>query len=43
MLVQLRHGEALLVARVTRRAVDMLQLHEGMHVWAQIKAVSMVH
>ncbi len=43
MLVQLRHGEALLVARVTRRAVDMLQLRESMAVWAQIKAVSMVH
>lgn len=42
MLVQLGHSEALLVARVTRRAVDMLQLREGMAVWAQIKAVSVL-
>lgn len=41
-LLQLQAGETLLLARVTARAVQLLQLRVGQAVWAQIKAVSLV-
>jgi molybdate transport system ATP-binding protein len=41
-LVQLRCGEFVLLARVTSRAVDELQLTPGMQVWAQVKSVALV-
>ncbi|MEM9576669.1 MAG: molybdenum ABC transporter ATP-binding protein [Pseudomonadota bacterium] len=39
-LVQLRAGENLLLARITRRSVDALKLCEGKPVFAVLKAVS---
>ena len=41
-LVQRPCGEALLLARVTRRASDALGLAPGKPVWAQVKSVSLV-
>jgi len=41
-LVRMVCGEAIVLARVTARAVDVLQLAPGMAVWAQIKAVALV-
>ena len=41
-LVRLVCGGSILLARVTARAVDALQLAPGMRVWAQIKAVALV-
>lgn len=41
-LVQLTTGNSVLVARVTRRSVEHLQLHPGKTVWAQIKSVALV-
>lgn len=42
VLVRLRAGETPLLARITRRSRDQLQLHEGQSVWAQIKTVALV-
>ena len=39
-LVRLRHGEHLLLARVTRRAVEQLSLEMNSWVWAQLKSVA---
>ncbi len=41
-LVQLLCGQSVLLARVTSRAVDELQLVPGMQVWAQVKSVALV-
>ena len=41
-LVRLRCGESILLARVTSRAVNDLQLTLGMQVWAQVKSVALV-
>jgi molybdate transport system ATP-binding protein len=41
-LVRLDAGGTPVLARVTARAVDQLQLRPGLPVWAQIKAVSLV-
>ena len=41
-LIQLLCGESVLLARVTSRAVDELQLTSGMQVWAQVKSVALV-
>lgn len=41
-LVRLRCGDAYLLARITARAADALQLQVGRTVWAQIKAVALV-
>ncbi len=41
-LIQLLCGESVLLARVTSRAVDELQLAPGMQVWAQVKSVALV-
>lgn len=41
-LVRLVCGNSMLLARITARAVDALQLAPGMPVWAQIKAVALV-
>jgi len=42
MLVRLRCGGAVILARITARAADALQLQAGMPVWAQVKAVALV-
>ena len=42
MLVQLRCGDSLLLARVTRRAWHELGLALGSSVWAQVKAVALL-
>jgi len=41
-LIQLQCGQSVLLARVTARAVDALQLKPGMQVWAQVKSVALV-
>lgn len=41
-LVQLACGETLLLARITARAVDALQLGPGREVWAQVKSAALV-
>jgi molybdate transport system ATP-binding protein len=41
-LAQLLCGESILLARVTSRAVNDLQLTPGMQVWAQVKSVALV-
>lgn len=41
-LVQLRIGATLLLARVTRRSAQRLQLAAGRAVWVQIKAVALI-
>ena len=41
-LVQLRCGPSLLLARVTRRALQQLGLQPGAAVWAQVKSVALV-
>jgi molybdate transport system ATP-binding protein len=40
--VQLACGDALLLARVTARAVHALELAEGGAVWAQVKSAALV-
>jgi molybdate transport system ATP-binding protein len=40
--VQLRCGSSLLLARVTARAAESLQLREGSPVWAQVKSAGLV-
>ncbi len=41
-LIQLLCGQSVLLARVTSRAVNELQLAPGMQVWAQVKSVALV-
>ncbi|NML46611.1 molybdenum ABC transporter ATP-binding protein [Ramlibacter sp. G-1-2-2] len=41
-LVQLACGESLLLARITARAADILQLAPGRAVWAQVKSAALV-
>jgi molybdate transport system ATP-binding protein len=41
-LVQLACGDALLLARITARAVHALGLAEGSPVWAQVKSAALV-
>jgi molybdate transport system ATP-binding protein len=41
-LIQLLCGQSVLMARVTSRAVNELQLAPGMQVWAQVKSVALV-
>ena len=41
-LVQLRAGGTTLLARLTRRSVQRLELGPGRQVWAQIKAVALI-
>lgn len=41
-LVRLDAGGAPLVARITRRSAETLQLRPGSSVWAQIKAAALV-
>jgi molybdate transport system ATP-binding protein len=41
-LVQLACGPSLLMARITRRAADALQLSEGQPAWAQVKSAALV-
>jgi molybdate transport system ATP-binding protein len=42
MLLRLRCGDSVLLARVTARGVHDLGLHVGMAVWAQVKSVALV-
>ena len=42
MLVQLRSGDALLLARITERSRRELRLEAGQPLWAQIKAVALL-
>jgi molybdate transport system ATP-binding protein len=41
-LVRVRCGQSLLLARVTRRALDALQLQAGSAAWVQVKSVAIV-
>jgi molybdate transport system ATP-binding protein len=41
-LVRLACGESRLLARITARAVDALQIAPGLSVWAQVKSVALV-
>lgn len=41
-LVRLRCGDSVLLARITRRAVEALALTESMPVWAQVKSVALI-
>ena len=41
-LIKLQCGESVLLARVTSRAVDELQLVHSNQVWAQVKSVALV-
>jgi molybdate transport system ATP-binding protein len=42
ILLHLRCGDTVLLARVTARGVHDLGLHAGMQVWAQVKSVALV-
>jgi molybdate transport system ATP-binding protein len=42
LLVRVVCGESVLLARITRRAVDALGLHAGSAAWAQVKSVALV-
>ena len=42
VLVRLRCGESLLLARITRRACEALGLCPGLPVWAQVKSAALV-
>ncbi len=42
VLVQLRIGSAVLLARLTRRSAQRLELAPGRRVWVQIKAVALI-
>lgn len=42
VLVRVVCGESILLARITRRAVDALGLHPGSAAWAQVKSVALV-
>ncbi|MEZ5494140.1 MAG: molybdenum ABC transporter ATP-binding protein [Pseudomonadales bacterium] len=41
-LVRLAMDDAVLLSRITRRAVDQLQLQAGMTVYAQVKAIALI-
>lgn len=41
-LVRVKCGNALILARVTRKSVDALQLQEGVRVWVQVKTVAVI-
>jgi molybdate transport system ATP-binding protein len=41
-LIRMVCGDSILLARITARAVDTLQLSPGMAVWAQVKAAALV-
>ena len=41
-LALVRVGESLLMARLTRRSVDRLQLQPGLPVWVQVKSVALL-
>lgn len=43
ILVKLNAGGAVLMARITRRSADILQLKPGMQVWAQVKSVALMN
>jgi molybdate transport system ATP-binding protein len=42
VLVRLRCGQALLLARITARAAHALTLAPGQRAWAQVKSVALV-
>jgi molybdate transport system ATP-binding protein len=42
VMVRLRCGESILLARITARAADALSLAPGQPVWAQVKSVALV-
>jgi len=42
MLVKLKAGNEMLVARVTRKSADKIQLAPGKKIWAQIKSVAII-
>lgn len=42
VLVRLRFGDSIFVARITSRAADSLALASGQSVWAQVKSVALV-
>ncbi|WJJ94985.1 TOBE domain-containing protein [Neopusillimonas aromaticivorans] len=42
VLVKLAHADTTLIARITRRARETLDLTAGQTVWAQIKSVALV-
>jgi molybdate transport system ATP-binding protein len=41
-LVTVRCGEAMLLSRVTHRALAALQLHTGSLVWCQVKSAALI-
>lgn len=41
-LVRIRCGESILLARVTQRAISLLNLRAGSHIWAQVKSVAVI-
>ena len=41
-LALVRVGESLLMARLTRRSADRLQLQPGLPVWVQVKSVALL-
>lgn len=41
-LVRVRVGDSLLLARVTRRAAAMLEVHVGQELWVQVKSVALM-
>ncbi|HYE40588.1 MAG TPA: TOBE domain-containing protein [Ramlibacter sp.] len=41
-LLRVACGANVLLARVTARAVDTLQLRPGRHAWAQVKSAALV-
>ena len=42
VLVRLRCGDSIFVARITARGADSLALASGQSVWAQVKSVALV-
>jgi molybdate transport system ATP-binding protein len=42
VLLRLRCGQSLLLARITQRAAQALTLQPGQAVWAQIKSVALI-
>jgi molybdate transport system ATP-binding protein len=42
VIVRMRCGEALLLSRITGRAVHALAIESGQRVWAQVKSVALV-
>jgi molybdate transport system ATP-binding protein len=42
VLIECQCGAAKIVARITSRSFDALRIAEGMHVWLQVKSVSLV-